>query len=437
MRTIEEIQADMTALLDGAEGRPLTAEEVTQYEALEAEQKAVNESANVRSRHAAHLGPAGNAPRAAVVREAGPYNVAKIKTPEGVKHVFARNALGHDFSTDLLDAINNRGDVSAKRERLDAFIQNQFAPKVGNADVETADFPIYPHTQRPDLWEPQQDYVTPLWDMVGAGTIDGAPFDFPVFTSTTNTMVVPAVEKTEPASGGMVVELKTVTPSQVWGKVEMTRQAARRAGNPVTSGVIWDQMLREYYEDREAAVATFLATLTAAADIALTGTPAATPDNDDDQATVASFRRAVADLQFARGGNQFRAFAVHQDLYRVFARVEDDMGRPLFPQINPSNADGTSAPLYPYIDIAGVRAVPAWALGAGGQTTSQNSWLFDPAKVRGYASVPERLDWNFGATVQTANIPQLSFVTIGIYGDIAFGNTNINGVRQVTFDASV
>jgi hypothetical protein len=65
-----------------------------------------------------------------------------------------------------------------------------------------------------------------------------------------------------------------------------------------------------------------------------------------------------------------------------------------------------------------------------------NSWLFDPAKVRGWASAPERLDWNFGATVQTANIPQLSHVTIGIYGDIALANLDIAGVRQVIFDPS-
>jgi hypothetical protein len=45
--------------------------------------------------------------------------------------------------------------------------------------------------------------------------------------------------------------------------------------------------------------------------------------------------------------------------------------------------------------------------------------------------------WDFGATVQTANIPQLSHVTLGIYGDIAFANLDIAGVRQVTFDPSV
>jgi hypothetical protein len=84
--------------------------------------------------------------------------------------------------------------------------------------------------------------------------------------------------------------------------------------------------------------------------------------------------------------------------------------------------------------VAGVTAVPSWALGAGGQTASTNSWLFNPEKVHGWADAPFRLDWNFGATVQTTNIPQLSHVTIGIYGDIAFGNTDINGVRQVTYD---
>jgi hypothetical protein len=287
------------------------------------------------------------------------------------------------------------------------------------ADVETADVTaLNPNRHRPDLWQPQMDYATPLWDMVDSGTTDGSKFDVPRFVSASG-LVVPAVEKVEPASGAMVADLQTITPTQVWGKVEVTRQAWRAGGNPALSGILWDQMLREYYEDREAAVATFLATLTAAADITLTGRPAATPDNDDDQTTVGDFSAAQTDLQFVRGGNRFRAFAVHQDLYRVFARVTDDAGRPLYPMVN------------------GTTAVPSWALGAGGQTTPQNSWLFDPAVVRGWASAPERMFWDFGATVQTANIPQLSFVTLGIYGDVAFANLNIAGVRQVIFDPSV
>ena len=59
-----------------------------------------------------------------------------------------------------------------------------------------------------------------------------------------------------------------------------------------------------------------------------------TPGPEDLQNILESeFQRAaplvLADLNFARGGQRFTGFAVHQALYRVLARVDDDAGRPL------------------------------------------------------------------------------------------------------------
>ena len=364
--------------------------------------------------------------------------VAQVKEP--LPYVFSRTGTGkytfradteHDFSTDIfemLDLQKTGRDYSAPLGRLNDFIQQSFA------DVEIADLPGSIVSQRrPDMWVPQRDYATPLWDLTGRGAPPngGQKFDIPKFTSSSGLVSV-ATEKTEPAGGSFVDELQTITPGQLWGKVEITRQVWRQGGNPAFSGILWSQMLREFYEDREAVIATFLATLTAATDIALTGSPA-TPTNDDDQATMQSFETAYADLQFARGGNRFNAFAVHQALYRVGSRVKDDMGRPLYPMLNPQNANGSAANLFGTLNVAGTTVVPSWALGASG-TVSANSWLFDSDVVLSWAGAPERIDWDFGATVQTANIPQLSFVTVGLYADYATANTDITGVRQVTFD---
>jgi HK97 family phage major capsid protein len=60
VRTIEDILASQTAIVDAADGRSLTADEVSQYEALEAELKAVQASNEVRARHAAYLTPVTN-----------------------------------------------------------------------------------------------------------------------------------------------------------------------------------------------------------------------------------------------------------------------------------------------------------------------------------------------------------------------------------------
>lgn len=437
MRTIEEITAAMTAIINGAADRSLTDEEVAAYEGLELELKNTQQSAErdraLRDRNDAYNAvrpPVNGRPAAAQVREPLPYRVARV---EG-RASFDRGPQGHDFSSDVFALINSQGGDAAAVNRVNALIGAAFTP---TNDVDRADTAsLNPNRYAPELWQPQMDYVTPLWDMIASGPTDGTSFDVPKFNSASG-LVGPATEGVEPAPGAMAVTSQTIVPTQVWGKVEVTRQAARRGGRPELSGILWDQMLREYYEDREAAVATFLNTLTAAADITVTGTPAASPTNDNDQASAQSLERAIAGLQFVRGGNRFRAFAVHYNLYMLLARVTDDAGRPLYPQIAPMNANGTTENLWASLNIGGTKAVPAWALGADSGTAAANSWLFDPAKVRGWASAPERLDWNFGATVQTANIPQLSHVTIGIYGDIALANLDINGVRQVIFDPSV
>lgn len=361
------------------------------------------------------------------VTEPKPYQFSRV----GIGKYSFRGDTEFDFSTDLIELINRQTtgrDCSEQVARLNGFIAESFA------DVEIADLPgTLPSVQRPDMWVPQRDYATPLWDLTGRGAPPhgSRKFDIPKFTSSSGLVSV-ATEKTEPAGGSFVDELQTVTPGQLWGKVEITRQVWRQGGNPAFSGILWAQMLREFYEDRETAIATFLATLTAAADIALTGTDAS-PSNDEYQATMESFEQAYADLQFARGGNRFEAFAVHQALYRVASRVKDDTGRPMYPMIGAQNANGTTQRRYSTIDVAGGTWVPAYALGTPANA-STNSWLFDPAVVLAWAGAPERLFWDFGATVQTANIPQLSFVTVGLYADYATANTDISGVRQVTFD---
>lgn len=74
MRTIEDIQADMNALLAAAEGRTLTDEEVTQYEALEAELATTQRTTQILARNNAYNMPAG-APTGTPV--AGPVGVPR------------------------------------------------------------------------------------------------------------------------------------------------------------------------------------------------------------------------------------------------------------------------------------------------------------------------------------------------------------------------
>jgi HK97 family phage major capsid protein len=60
MQTIEEVVAAQQAVMDGAEGRPLTEEEVTAYEGLERELALLNRDREVRARHTAYTTPVRN-----------------------------------------------------------------------------------------------------------------------------------------------------------------------------------------------------------------------------------------------------------------------------------------------------------------------------------------------------------------------------------------
>jgi HK97 family phage major capsid protein len=79
MRTIEEITAAMTALVDGAADRSLTDDEVTDYEALEQELAGVQRTDSIRARNAAYntvRTPAG-VPRTRSPEQDGPSDLVR------------------------------------------------------------------------------------------------------------------------------------------------------------------------------------------------------------------------------------------------------------------------------------------------------------------------------------------------------------------------
>jgi HK97 family phage major capsid protein len=78
METVEAILAQMTALVDGAEGRTLTDDEVTNYESLEANLAATQRSEQVRARQTAYHTPV--TPTA--------YYVAPAKADDGLEKAF-------------------------------------------------------------------------------------------------------------------------------------------------------------------------------------------------------------------------------------------------------------------------------------------------------------------------------------------------------------
>jgi HK97 family phage prohead protease len=326
-----------------------------------------------------------------------------------------------DFSGDLHAA--SKGDYAAQQRAL-AFMAEALTFDVDTTDAAAAN----PSRQRPDLYVDQRQFNYPLWSAVRKESLtDLTPMVLPKWSSDSG-LVAAHTEGTEPAAGALALTSQTVTPAAVSGKVEITRELWDQAGSPRISNVIWQKMVQRWFEALEAKVVTVLDAASP------TGITVTAGGGTTGQGIAAELGAAFAALQYIRGGFSMDTFAVQVDLYKGLAGALNDVGDPLFPILGPSNRNGTSAPRYASMNVHGVAAFPAHALAATGSVAA-SSYLFDRESVYAAASAPERLEWNFGATIQdTTNIPQLSHVTLGIWGYSVVAITDLTGVREVIYD---
>jgi phage head maturation protease len=314
----------------------------------------------------------------------------------------------HDFSRDLFSA--SMGDLTAK-DRAETFVREQF--NVITTDVNE----LNPTRNRPDMYVDQRSFQYPLWEAINKGTLtDITPFTFPKFSSAAS-LVAAHTEGNEPSSGTFVTTSQTVTPTAVSGKAKISRETWDQGGNPQVSNLIWNQMVKGWYEALEAAAVTEL-DAASPTQIDFSATPGLA-DDDLDQALTQAF----AALQFVRGGFSMDNMFTQIDLYKALVAATDADGRRLYPAIGPANAIGTVRPRFAALDINGVTALPAWALAATGAVAA-SSYLFDSSSVHGWASNPQRLTFD----IEVANI------YIGIWGYKATAISDSSGVREVIYD---
>lgn len=339
---------------------------------------------------------------------------AQFHVTEGPLYRFDGSLGKHDFSSDMIAGA--KGDDEA-RGRVEQWIAANFshdseaAFAVNQAGVAS----LNPTRQRPDLYVDQLDYATPIWNSINKGSIsDNTPFVLPKFGSSSG-LVSDHTEGTEPTPGALTTTSQTITPSPVSGKVEITREAWDQGGNPQLSIILWRQIVRAYNEALEQAAAALLASLTVTTVTLAAGAK--------DAALASELKRALAMLQFVRGGNRFRDFKLHQDLYVALADAKDADGRALFPILAPSNADGTTDAFFGSIAIGGLAGIPAWALGPSG-TTPASSYLYNREDVHGWASNPQRLEFQY----------RVAYVDVGVWGYKALACTRTDGVREVVYD---
>ncbi|MFG3709487.1 phage portal protein [Micromonospora sp. NPDC047730] len=323
----------------------------------------------------------------------------------------------HDFSTDLI--AGSKGDAVAL-ERAQAFMLEQFQAQQTAAqfDTDSADVAgLNPARQRPDMFVDQREFRYPMWAAINKGTIaDATPFVIPKFNSASG-LVANHTEGTEPTPGSYTATSQTITPTPVAGKVEITRVAWDQGGNPQLSGLIWRQMQRAWYESLEAAAVAVLDAATPTA-ITLTAGGGTTGQTLDSEITA-----ALAALQFIRGGFSMDTGFAQIDLYKALVAAKDNDGRRLFPALGPSNASGTASSRYSAIDVNGVVMLPAWALAASGDVVA-SSYLFDREVVHGWATAPQRLEFQY----------RVSHVDLAIWGYKAAAITDLSGVREITYD---
>jgi hypothetical protein len=314
----------------------------------------------------------------------------------------------YDFSTDLFATARDANGEAA--QRVQRFMAQAFA------DVDTLDVnELNPNRNRPDLYVDNLTYEYPIWSTINKGSIpDATPFTIPQFSSA-GTLVGAHTEANEPTAGSFVTTSQTVTPGALSGKVEITRETMDQGGNPQVSTLIWNEMVKAWYEALEAKAVTMLDALTP------TGITVTTGAVDAD--LEASLTSQLAALQYIRGGNRFRDFFVQIDLFKALVGAVDDTGRKLFPVLNPTNATGTTEAFYSAVNVGGLAARPAWALAATGAVAA-SSYLFNRDDVHGWATAPQRLNFEY----------QVKSVWLGVWGYAVAANTRLGGVREVIYD---
>lgn len=315
----------------------------------------------------------------------------------------------HDLSTDLFAIAAGKSGSGEAKARTEKFMEDArealFNVATGNVTS------VNPNRQRPDLFADKLSYVTPLWNAIAKGPIaDATPFVIPSY-NTSSGEVADHTQGTEPTGGSYSTTSQTVTPGAVSGKYDVNREVVDAGGNPQVSQLIMRQVLRAYAEYLEGKAAALLAGLT------VTDIPLLFADTDAVRA--GKVEAGIADLQFARGGDRFDTFMLHQALYKSLTSAKDGANRPLYPIIGAQNSNGTRVPAGT-IEVAGKAGSPAWAL------SGTKSYLFAADDVLGWASAPQEFRFEY----------QVASVTIGLFGYQATACVRTAGVRSITLPTS-
>jgi hypothetical protein len=220
----------------------------------------------------------------------------------------------------------------------------------------------------------------------------------------------------EPTEGAFTSTSQDVQPVAIDGLMKVNREVIDQGGSPQADQIIWNEMTQFYAELLEKRlVAAFVA-------LSLSNTAVVGTDSDLSDALTDVLSAAI----FSAGGDRFRGLALNSDLYSAVLKAKDGQGRPLFPMLNPQNANGTSASDFSGVRLGNKIGVPAWAL-ASANSGPDKSFFFVPESCYQWFSPPRRIDLDRVA---------VSYVGIGIWGYSAEFITRNADVVQLAYTPS-
>lgn len=261
---------------------------------------------------------------------------------------------------------------------------------------------ITPDGYRPDMLLRAIDTGRPLVSRVRSMPISGPnPFRMPTLGEFDG--VDDHTEGTAHVTEGTItVGGQTVTPTAVSGAYRLSRELAESTG-PRMDTLVLPEMVKDYRKQSEARLVATLEVVKAAHD-------ASSIDTDPE------LRAQLITFYTARQESPTVA-AFGSTAYSTFANLTATDGRPLYPWLGPTNANGTVAAGLTSMNINGVAGVPAWSADA------TDIWLVNGDDVIVFESAPR--------TFRFEEVEGPGIIKLAIWGYQAAHVTRVQGVRRL------
>lgn len=286
--------------------------------------------------------------------------------------VYSLTGQGHSFVRDAWDARNARyGSKSADEsmQRLRKYSEQTAAlaavATFANEGNTTDQAQIIPPGYRPDLYVGQVPQGRPLFDAIGTRVTlaNATPFKVPVWVGSAG-LAGPNVEGTGLAAGTITNHTyRTVSPTAEQGEFVVTRELMD-SDNPAIDVIAMNAMQEQYRQDTEAIIAAAIA----AATDDNTGAGRSTEGCYVYAVTGTGNDLAIEGVREMEGDFPGHRFLVPNRLlasatgYKALIKAIDDVGRPLFPFLAPSNALGGVGQAAASLNVDGLSCPNAWSM---------------------------------------------------------------------------